>query len=213
MSDAPSTGPDGSPERGEKGDCYSAGERDWMVRTQQWRARLFDPLLRLLTWLRLTPDHLTLLSLLAGLAFGPVYFVSPGWALGLLGLHALLDGIDGPLARFQGVASRRGSFTDTMSDQLVVTVTTLTLMQARVIGEICGGVYIFLYGIVVAFAMVRNALAIPYSWLVRPRFVVYLWLPAEFYWWPGTIEWPMTFFSALLALKMFSGFRRIRSRL
>lgn len=213
MSDAEDAADGTSTDAEPKGDCYSAGERGWMVRTQQWRGFLFGPLLHGMTRMGMTPDHLTLLSLVAGLAFCPVYFWSPPWALGLLILHVLLDGIDGPLARHQGTASRRGSFTDTMSDQLVVTATTITLMQARVVGEICGGLYIFLYGIVVAFAMIRNSLGIPYSWLVRPRFVVYLGIPVELYLLPQTLEVLMWTFSALLAVKMLTGFLGIRRRL
>ncbi len=201
------------PEDETAGDCYSDGERAWMVRGQLLRARLLAPLLRLLEFLRITPDHLTFLSLIAGLAFCPLFFRSPAAAFLALLLHVLLDGLDGPLARHLGIASRRGSFTDTMADQLVVTATTITLMKAGEIGITAGGVYIFVYGIVVAFAMVRNALAIPYSWLIRPRFVIYLWIPVEVWWWPGTIEIGLWIASSFLAAKMFSGFVRIRGAL
>ena len=200
-------------EEKKSGDCYSAGERGWMEFGQRLRATALAPLLRVLAALRVTPDHLTLLSLLAGLAFCPLYFQSVAWALVALLLHVLLDGLDGPLARYLGVASRRGSFTDTMSDQLVVTATTITLMKVGVIGVAAGGVYIFVYGIVVAFAMIRNAMKIPYSWLVRPRFVVYVWMMVEVWWWPGTIEYVLWIASVLLGLKMISGFLRIRKAL
>jgi phosphatidylglycerophosphate synthase len=184
-----------------------------MVQGQQLRARFLSPLLRLLEFLRVTPDHLTFLSLIAGLAFCPLYFRSPEAAFLALVLHVLLDGLDGPLARHLGIASRRGSFTDTMADQLVVTATTITLMKAGVIGIAAGGVYVFVYGIVVAFAMVRNAMAIPYSWLIRPRFIIYLWMPLEVWWWSGTIEIGLWIASSLLAAKMFSGFLKIRKAL
>lgn len=194
-------------------DCYSAGEREWMIATQRWRARLFDRLLNVLTRLRITPDAVTLLSFLAGIAFAPAWFLSPMAALLLLALHVLLDGIDGPLARRQGVASRRGSFTDTMSDQAVVTAVTLTLMIAGIVGPLPGGLYVFLYALVALFAMVRNALAAPYSWLVRPRFVVYAWIIVELVLWPGTLTPLLWCCNALLALKAVSGFIRIRKRL
>lgn len=200
-------------EEKKSGDCYSAGERGWMEMGQKFRGWALAPLLRLLAALRITPDHLTFLSLLAGLAFCPLYLQSPQWAFGTLLLHVLLDGLDGPLARHLGMASRRGSFTDSMADQLVVTATTITLMKVGVVGVAAGGVYIFVYGIVVAFAMVRNAMAIPYSWLVRPRFVVYVWMVVEVWWWPGTIEYVLWLASVLLGLKMISGFLRIRKAL
>lgn len=196
-----------------KGDCYSDGEREWMVRTQELRARLLYPLLAILGRLRVTPDHLTFLSLLCGLAFCPLFVPLPIWAYVALVVHVALDGLDGPLARHLGVASRAGSFTDTMADQIVVTAVTITLMKAGQVSIAAGGVYVFVYGVVVAFAMIRNTMAIPYSWLIRPRFIFYLWIPVECHLWPGTIEWLLWGFSALLGLKMLTGFLKIRRQL
>ena len=195
------------------GDCYSAGERGWMVRGQELRAWVLKPLLCCLSACRVTPDHLTFISLLFGLAFCPLFFVSVPAALMALVLHVLLDGLDGPLARHLGGASRRGSFNDTMADQIVVTATTITLMKAGLTGTAAGGIYIFVYGIVVAFAMIRNAMAIPYSWVIRPRFFVYAWMVVEFWLWPGTIEFLLWAASALLGWKMLTGFHHIRRKL
>ena len=110
-------------EESPKADCYSGGERAAMEWTQRARGRLLGPLLRLLATLRVTPDHLTLASLLVGLLFCVLWFWSPAAALAALLIHVLLDGLDGPLARHLGVASRRGSFTDTVADQTVISAT------------------------------------------------------------------------------------------
>ena len=196
-----------------KADCYSGGERAAMVWTQELRGRLLAPLLVGMARVGIGPDHLTLASLVCGLAFCPLYvWSSPAAFLAIL-LHVLLDGIDGPLARHLNVASRRGSFTDTTADQLVIIAVTVTLMAApeRVIGIAAGSLYIFLYTVVVAFAMIRNALEIPYSWVVRPRFVVYAWLLVETYLLPGSIDYVLWICNILLAAKMISGFARIRA--
>lgn len=194
-------------------DCYSARERPMMTWSQNLRARLCRRLLkRLATW-RVSPDHLTLLALLCGLAFCPIYFWNRPVALAALALHALFDGLDGPLARHLGVAGRRGSFTDTVSDQIVVVASTLTLMTAGTVNVFIGGAYAFLYTAVVTFAMVRNALAIPYSWLVRPRFVVYAWLIVESWLWTGSLDYVLAAAALLLAGKTISGFLRIRARI
>lgn len=184
-----------------------------MIATQRWRARLLERSLIRLTRMKVSPDAVTALSFVAGIAFAPVWFFNQAAALALLALHVLLDGIDGPLARFQGVASRRGSFTDTMSDQAVVTAVALTLMIDGVIGALPGGLYIFLYALVAMFAMVRNALAAPYSWLVRPRFVVYAWIIVELFVWPGSLTALLWVCNILLAIKAATGFVRIRKRL
>jgi len=156
----------------------------------------------------------TLLSLVAGLAFCPVFLWGSGAvAFGLLLLHAVLDGLDGPLARHTQRASNRGSVTDTAADQVVVACSTVTMIHAGYAGAWSGGLYLFLYGIVVLFALVRNALAVPYSWLVRPRFIVYAWMPVEVYLWRGTLDPLLWALTALLAAKAISGFVQIRRKL
>ena len=131
----------------------------------------------------------------------------------MLALHLLLDGLDGPLARHTNTASRRGSFTDSMADQLVVVASTATLMSIHVIGILPGSVYLVTYTLVMVFAMVRNALSIPYSWLIRPRFLVYFWFVVETYYLPGTIDYVLWLFNALLLVKIVTGFVRIRRNL
>lgn len=199
-------------------DCYSAGERRAMVWTQDLRARLFRPLLVAAARIGIGPDHVTLLSLACGLAFCPLYLWpgNPWWArpaaLAALLAHVVLDGFDGPLARHLQVASRRGSFTDTLADQIVVTASTIALMappQPAVSGWV-GALYLFAYAMVVAFAMVRNALGVPYSWLVRPRFWVYGWIAVDQYLLPGRMDLVLGAFACLLAVKMASGFVAIR---
>ena len=174
-----------------KADCYSDGEREWMMRTQVVRARLFGPLMRLLAACRVTPDHITFLSLLAGLAFCPAILLYPQSSLAfwMLFLHVFLDGFDGPLARHLGVDSPRGSFTDSMADQTVITATTITLMYSGMIDMLPGALYIITYTVVVLFAMARNVMKDPYSWLFRPRFYVYIWFIVETYWLPDTINY------------------------
>jgi phosphatidylglycerophosphate synthase len=201
-----------------KADCYAAGERGAMTWWQDLRARFLGPLLRLMGAAGVRPDHVTLASLLAGLAFCPLWLWpgNPIWArpaaLVALLLHAMLDGLDGPLARHLAIAGRRGSFTDTLADQIVVTVSTLTLMAAADSGVNVwiGGSYLFLYAAVVGFAMVRNALGNPYSWLVRPRFLVYGWIAVDLFLLPGWTNLVLAIFAVLLGIKMASGFVAIR---
>jgi phosphatidylglycerophosphate synthase len=204
-----------------KADCYSAGERGAMVWWQELRARLLAPLLVWAEGRGICPDHVTFASLVCGLAFCP-FWLWPGqpvWsrvaALVALLFHVVLDGLDGPLARHMGIASRRGSFTDTLADQIVVTASALAVMAAPSPGlnVWVGGLYIFLYAMVVAFAMVRNALGVPYSWLIRPRFWVYAWLALDSFLLPGWLDVVVGLFTVILAAKMTSGFIAIRRML
>jgi len=76
-----------------------------------------------------------------------------------------------------------------------------------------GACYIFIYTVVIAFSMIRNALEIPYVWLVRPRFFVYAWFAIELYVLPGSIDYVLWTFTGLLTTKMITGFVKIRRRL
>jgi len=182
-----------------------------MGQSQAVRARLLEPFLKWITCCRLSANHFTLLSLFAGLFFCPVFmWGSKPVAFSLLFLHVLLDGVDGPLARYQQRASNRGSFTDTMTDQVIVIFTAITMIATGYAGAWPGGLYISFYCIVVFFAMVRSALAIPYSWIVRPRFIVYLWFPLEVYLWRGSLDHILWLCSLVLGIKMLTGFVRIR---
>ena len=84
---------------------------------------------------------------------------------------------------------------------------------AGAIGVVPGAIYIFAYTVVIAFSIVRNALSIPYSWVVRPRLAVYLWFVVELYLLPGSIDYVLWVFVALLLVKMASGFFKIRKRI
>jgi hypothetical protein len=61
--------------------------------------------------------------------------------------------------------------------------------------------------------MARNAMAIPYSWLVRPRFFVFACIPVEAHLLPGSLNVLLWVVSALLAWKTLTGFVNIRRKL
>jgi len=180
-----------------------------MRRTQRWRARAFGPLLSWLAARGVLPGHVTAASLVAGLAAAALLPVWAPGALGLLVLHVLLDGIDGPLARAMGRDSNRGSFVDTTVDQVVVAAVALSAIHMGHATAWLGGVYVFVYTVVVFFAMWRAAMSAPYSWVIRPRFVVYAWLVIELYVWPGSLDILLAGSVAVLGWKAWTGFRAI----
>lgn len=183
---------------------------------QRLRGEWLDPVLRFLTRTRFIPDHITLVSLISGVLFVPCWLLShPWWAIFFLLLHVLLDGLDGPLARFQGVDSQRGSFTDSFCDQVVVSIVTITLMsQSPPWLDIWGGsLFILLYVSVLAIAMVRNALHTPYSWLVRPRFFFFGAIPIELLGASNLVWLTIWCSNVLLLMKTISGFFKLRQSL
>ena len=196
---------------------YASGEESLMDVSQSRRHQFLLPLLKWFVYRGISPNLLTGLSLLCGTCFCFLIGVERTWAapaaFGLLLLHVLLDGIDGPLARFQGTAGNRGSFTDTTADQLVVTFSTIALIHFGLVNAITGSLYLFFYTLVIVFAMIRSSMAIPYSWLVRPRLIVYAWIPIEYYLLPGTLSVLLWICIGLLGWKSLTGFYKIRKKL
>lgn len=199
-----------------KSDCYSDGERGWMEYGQRLRGQLLGPMLEWLTRCKMKPDMVTLLSGLFGVAFLPLWLLPNRIAASAaLILHVALDGLDGPLARHQGVASPRGSFTDSFTDQCVVTAVMIAWMigQPTAVSIGLGTLYVFLYSLVVSMAMVRNALQIPYSWLVRPRFFIFGAIVLESMGIPWLTVPVLSVGTLLLAVKTISGFCRLRAQI
>ncbi len=185
-----------------------------MELTQRVRERLSQPLLRELSRAGIRAGHLTLASLVCGFGFAALWISDTHVAaLGSLALHVILDGLDGPLARFQGRASTRGSFTDTFSDQLVVAASSFALLFTGAAVDIVAAIYVFVYTVVVCLALARNALRIPYRWLVRPRLVVYAYIPVETWLLPGTLDIVLWICSGVLFSELATGFTRVRRRL
>ena len=81
-------------------------------------APILDPIAAALSKARLTPTMITMLGLVVTLG-GAALIAVDRYALGafIAGVGSTLDALDGPLARYQGTASIRGAFVDTMSDR------------------------------------------------------------------------------------------------
>jgi phosphatidylglycerophosphate synthase len=159
---------------------------------------------------------LTILSVLAGAAF-VVFWLSGQRIAAMIALafHVALDGLDGPLARHQSLASPRGSFTDSFCDQIVVTAVTICLMIGTppLLGIAAGALYLVLYNVVVAIAMVRNSLGIPFTFLIRPRFALFAAIPFAFWLWPWVVTAVVWGSNAILATHVATGFFHLRRRL
>ena len=81
-------------------------------------APILDPVAVGLSKAKLTPTAITLLGLAVTIA-GAALIANHEYVWGgvVAGIGAILDALDGPLARYQGTASIRGAFIDTMADR------------------------------------------------------------------------------------------------
>ena len=87
---------------------------------RKYANHLFSSVAAFLLRLGLTPNQVTALAFLLGMASGAVLYCGhPVIAVALLWLSGLLDAVDGEMARRSGRSSVRGAQMDIISDRLV----------------------------------------------------------------------------------------------
>lgn len=89
-----------------------------MEASRRFRSKLLAPLGRFLLKLKITPNQLTFLSFLSGLAAAYFLFQNPFFFALFVLLHILIDNIDGVLARLTK-PTLFGDYFDHISDQLI----------------------------------------------------------------------------------------------
>jgi hypothetical protein len=179
---------------------------------QSLRGKWLRPLLSGVAKIGMSANHLTLLSLLDGLAFCPALLLGEPHPLVLAAAPPRPARRPGRAARALSGKGLDPGFPHRHHGR-VVTATAIAMIHSGHAGIWPSGLCIFFYTVVVAFAFVRSAVETPYSWLFRPRFLVLIWYVVELYWLPGTLDWVLWASSGLPAVKCLTGFIRIRSRI
>ncbi|CZE46940.1 CDP-alcohol phosphatidyltransferase family protein [Campylobacter geochelonis] len=119
------------------------------------------------------PNHITIFAVV-------LFFIACGVVMehpvigGLLGfIYCLLDGLDGPLARYQKIDSKAGSLMDIFADQVGIIV--LPILSVIYFDTNFVFAYIFgLFYIVEIFLLtILNAIKIPFGFVLRVKYVYY----------------------------------------
>ena len=100
--------------------------------------------------LPITPTHITIISLIAGLVSVRFYMIDTSaglmWGALFLYLKIFLDNVDGNLARVRGETSRLGRFLDSLTDFMVGFLVYLVL-TLRLVDETNNSLYWYLGGL------------------------------------------------------------------
>ena len=100
--------------------------------------------------LPITPTHITIISLIAGLVSVRFYMIDTSaglmWGALFLYLKIFLDNVDGNLARVRGETSRLGRFLDSLTDFMVSFLVYLVL-TLRLVNETNNALYWYLGGL------------------------------------------------------------------
>jgi len=192
---------------------YSGVEGKVLYRWQRVRQTLLKPVAAGLSRLGITPDMLSLASVLLGIGFFFCARLNLGVAIGLLAASVILDGLDGVLARYTRNVSARGSFTDMFCDQLVVALTVGGLVWAGVIMGVLGVLFVYIYTALVIFLVLHEMLAVSSSWLIRPsRMLLYVFVVVYYFTGRNWLDYLLLSYLGATPLLMLS-FARLRRAL
>ena len=149
-------------------------EREKQEAFAQKRVEFFKPLLAFLTKMKIAPNHITWVgvgSLLLA-AFIPLTHL---WLIAIcLCLYVLSDGIDGPLARYQGNNHQGGSIVDIYADQLGVVVLPMMAIHYLDINGVLVTAFTSGYLVLIILALYQNSLGVLNRNFIRVKYPLYI---------------------------------------
>jgi len=155
---------------------FGYGEKDFFNNWAEARTRFFRPVCSYLHRYGITADHLTLAGLYPMLfLFFPMFYLRlriMGYFI--LGFHLLMDAIDGPMARFQGVQGNKGALLDMVDDLTGMGVVVITAVHFGYLFPFIGMVYVFSYLYMIVLSVGQNLAGNPFRFVVKTKYPFYI---------------------------------------
>ncbi|MFH1424872.1 MAG: CDP-alcohol phosphatidyltransferase family protein [archaeon] len=134
---------------------------------------LFKFLFKPLTKMGVTPNMVSMLSLLFGAVAAVFLMYDMFIAFFLLMVSYVIDGLDGSLARYQKKDSIFGIFVDAVVDLFINLFVVMVLVHMGLLMGSLGVMYMFLYALIYVTSYMRSFFNKTSNWTVLPRFYFY----------------------------------------
>lgn len=139
--------------------------------SQKIRDKSLLPLWKFLTFLRVTPNAITFARfLIGGVSFYFLYPLYPKLALSLVILSAMLDFLDGGLARYQKIASDRGKFWDVLVDHFNYVFPIYTFLVFESFSTAILSYQLLITPIVFLLATIADSEERKTDWIIHPYY-------------------------------------------
>ena len=155
-------------------DYFSEKELKQVNAFKRFRTTYLYPIARVLVKMGCTADFISFIGFL--MIFGFVYFIekNPTTAVIFILLHIIFDGLDGPIARISKKDGSKGAFIDIIADHTGIIIATLGFMYYGLVQDLVGGIYIYLYTIMIVFTIIRNIMKIRPRLVIRSKWMIYI---------------------------------------
>lgn len=152
---------------------YTDIEKPFHDKHEEIRTVLLKPLSKLLTKLRIKPDHITFFRFLLLFPFAYYFEKNPLLGMIFLGSFIILDGVDGPLARYSKTENLGGTFADYFCDHTGMAFMLFCLIFYKHSSSYTAYIYGTAYIVMIFFAVIQNALGIHLQTIIRTKFVLF----------------------------------------
>ena len=135
---------------------------------RQWRDHRLRRLNRLFTRFGMSAMTISALKVVFALLY--LYFLPDNFNVALLFLliGSGLDLLDGPLARYQGLAHDRGKFFDILTDQLIFAIFILGLIWQELFNPLLLAYIVFILPVLFLIIIINKNEFMPSDWLIVP---------------------------------------------
>jgi phosphatidylglycerophosphate synthase len=155
---------------------FGSRERPTVAAWVAWRDRALSPAYRALARRNVHADTVTLTSFLVVLFFFvPLLALKHYLAAWLaLGVHLVLDALDGPMARTSGYSSNRGAIADIMNDITGMVVVVAATVETGWVDPIVGLLYVATYLYLIVFTIGLNVLHAGFRVVLKSKYWYYV---------------------------------------
>lgn len=144
---------------------------------KRWRAKYMKPFFRLLTALRVRPNHITFVRALGGPAFVLIFPNCQIAAVGVIIVASLIDWIDGGLARYQKLSNDRGKFWDVLIDHLNYVFPVFTLIVVDSFNNAWLGYHLIIVPVLYLLATIKESEGKKTDWIIHPYYTIIYFKP------------------------------------
>ncbi|HBY73639.1 MAG TPA: hypothetical protein DEG44_03040, partial [Candidatus Kerfeldbacteria bacterium] len=173
---------------------YSEAEKEAVLELRRRRDSILKPFLNFLTYFTASPTLLNIISF--GFIIASVVQISQGEridAIVLFILYLVLNGLTGPLARYQKIESEAGAITKIVLYQFALIAAVFTAMGLDWVNDWLGAIYLVLYTTMLWLTITLNKIGAPIRFVVRSKNII---LSAMLVYLLTDINWLMPLFAA-----------------
>lgn len=152
---------------------YSEAEKEAVLELRRRRDSVLKPILNFLTYFAIRPTLLNIISF--GFIILSVVQISSDEridAIILFTFYLLLNGLTGPLARYQKIESEAGAITKIVLYQFALIAAVFTAMGLDWVNDWLGAVYLLLYTTMLWLTITLNKMGAPIRFVIRSKNIV-----------------------------------------